>query len=377
MNERNRRVTDKLNATPLHDVHLGAGARMVPFAGYSMPIQYPTGIRAEHAAVREGAGLFDVSHMGVFEFAGAGAGDLLQRVTVNDVTRLAVGQAQYSALCNEDGFVLDDVLVYRRSTGYAMVVNASNRKGNWDWIARHATGFDAQLADASPRTALIALQGPAAQAILAPLAPDADLDALGYYRFQDGGVAEFECMISRTGYTGEDGFELYVAAADAPNLWHAVMDAGAPHGLIPCGLGARDSLRLEVGYALYGNDLDREHTALESGLGWIVKLGKGDFVGREALAAQKERGVERRLTGMRLTERGFPRPGYPIVHDGAEVGTVTSGVLSPTLGDGVALGYVPAELARPGAELGILIRGRTIPALTQRPPFYKDGSIKR
>ena len=369
-------MDDTLVKTPLHDVHTALGARMVPFAGYEMPIQYPGGIRAEHAAVRNAAGLFDVSHMGEFTVRGPQAEALVQYLTVNDVTGVAPGQAQYSALCNENGYVLDDLLVYRFADHFVLVVNAGNRNKDWQWVTGHAAGFDVEISDDSDNVALIALQGPASQAVLTPLT-GVDLDAVGYYRFAEGSVAGVQCVVSRTGYTGEDGFELYLPAASAAAVWNALSVAGGPHGLTPAGLGARDSLRLEMGYALYGNDLDEEHTALESGLGWIVKLDAGDFVGREALAAQKARGVSRRLTGIRLTQRGFPRSGYPIVLDGAEVGAVTSGVASPSLGEGVALGYLPVEGARPGTEVGVIIRGRTIAARTQRPPFYTKGSIRR
>ncbi len=362
--------------TPLYDIHTSLGARMVPFAGYAMPIQYPAGIRAEHAAVRTSAGLFDVSHMGEFTVQGPQAEEFVQYLTVNDASRVAVGQAQYSALCNEEGRILDDLLVYRFTDRFMLVVNAGNRAKDWRWVTDHAARYDVELSDDSDDIALIALQGPASQAILDPVT-DADLGAVGYYRFAEGAVGGVRGVISRTGYTGEDGFELYVPAAAAEAVWNAVSRAGQPLGLQPAGLGARDSLRLEMGYALYGNDLDEGHTALESGLGWIVKLQAGDFIGRDALAAEKARGVRRRLTGIRLTARGFPRPGYPIVYAGEDVGTVTSGVASPSLGAGVALGYLPAEAARPGTEVGVRIRGRVIPAVTRRPPFYTEGSIRR
>ena len=366
----------ELARTPLHDTHTALGGKMVPFAGYAMPVQYPTGIRAEHAAVRSAAGLFDVSHMGEFTVRGPEAEDFVQYLTVNDVSRVAIGQAQYSALCNERGTILDDLLVYRFPDRVMLVVNASNRDKDWRWVTGYAGGYDVELSDDSDNIALIALQGPASQEILTPLTA-ADLGAVGYYRFAVGEVAGAPAVISRTGYTGEDGFELYLPAPAAPSVWNAVSEAGAPRGLIPAGLGARDSLRLEMGYALYGNDLDEEHTALESGLGWIVKPGAGDFIGRAALAAEKERGVTRRLAGIRLKRRGFPRPGYPLVHQGEDVGTVTSGVASPSLGDGIALGYLPVAAARPGTEVGVRIRGRVIAGVTQRPPFYTEGSIRR
>ncbi len=365
-----------LARTPLHDTHTALGGKMVPFAGYAMPVQYPAGIRAEHAAVRTAAGLFDVSHMGEFTVRGPQAAEFVQYLAVNDVSRLAVGQAQYSALCNERGTLLDDLLVYRRADRFMLVVNAGNREKDWRWVTEHAAGYDVELSDDSERIALLALQGPASQEILTPLTP-VDLGALRYYRFAEGEVAGARGVISRTGYTGEDGFELYLPARAAAAAWDAVSEAGAPRGLVPAGLGARDSLRLEMGYALYGNDLDERHTALESGLGWIVKMDAGDFIGRAALAAEKERGVTRRLTGIRLTERGFPRPGYPLVYEGEDVGTVTSGVASPSLGSGIALGYLPAAAARPGTEVGVRIRGRVVAGRTRRPPFYTEGSIRR
>ena len=366
----------ELIRTPLHDVHVELGARMVAFAGHAMPIQYPAGIRAEHAAVRASAGIFDVSHMGEFAVRGPQAEEFVQYLTVNDVSRVAVGQAQYSALCDEEGRVLDDLLIYRVADGFMLVVNADNRARDWRWATGHAERFDVALSDDSDDIALIAVQGPASQAILDPVT-DVELGGVGYYRFAEGTVGGARGLGSRTGYTGEDGFELYVPAASATAVWEAVSEAGERFGLQPAGLGARDSLRLEMGYALYGNDLDEDHTALESGLGWIVKLQAGDFIGRDALAAEKARGVARRLTGIRLTARGFPRPGYPIVHAGEDVGAVTSGVASPSLGAGVALGYLPADAARPGTEVGIRIRGRVIPGLVHRPPFYTEGSIRR
>ncbi len=349
---------------------------MVPFAGYAMPVQYPTGITTEHAAVRETAGLFDVSHMGEFEVKGPQALDLIQKVTVNDAARVEVGQAQYSAMVDEQGRVIDDLIIYRFADFWMMVVNASNRAKDWAWVTRHAEGLEVELTDRSDEIALLALQGPKAREILQPLA-DIDLDTVGYYRFAEGSVAGVKGMISGTGYTGEDGFELYMPADGAVQLWKAIIEAGTPHGLIPAGLGARDSLRLEVGYALYGNDLDDQHTTLESGLGWITKLDKGDFIGREALAAQKEAGVEQRLVGMKLTERCFPRPGYPILVEGVEAGIVTSGTVSPSLGFGVAMGYVPVSHASAGSEVAISVRGKPFAAVVQRPPFYTEGSIRR
>jgi len=369
-------MTDDLQKTPLHDAHVALGGKMVPFAGFSMPVQYPTGIVAEHTAVREAAGLFDVSHMGEFQVTGPDAEALIQKIGVNDISTTVPGQAQYSAMTRPDGGILDDLIVYRFPDRFMLVVNASNREKDWRWIVEQGRGMEVELDDQSDQTALLALQGPVAREILRPLVQP-DIDGIGYYRFAEGEVAGVAGVISGTGYTGEDGFELYVPADRAVALWNDLLAAGAAHGLIPAGLGARDSLRLEVGYALYGNDLDEEHTPLESALGWITKLDKGDFIGREALVTQKEAGIPRRLVGLRLTSRGFPRPGYPILAGAGAVGTVTSGTVSPTLGEGVALGFVEAEHAAKGTELAIEIRGKGVPAVVQRPPFYTEGSIRR
>lgn len=369
-------MSEELRKTPLHEAHVRHGGKLVPFAGFEMAVQYPTGINAEHRAVRTHAGLFDVCHMGEFFIRGPQALDLIQKITVNDASRLAVWQVQYSAMCLEDGGIIDDLLVYRGPDYYMLVVNASNKEKDLAWVRTRAEGFDVEVVDESDETALLAIQGPKTAEIVQSLT-DTDLDEIGYYRFTRGSVAGIDGIISRTGYTGEDGFELYIPAADAMKLWDALMEAGADKGLIPTGLGCRDSLRLEMGYALYGNDLDEEHTPLESGLGWVTKLDKGDFIGRKVLAKQKEEGVTRRLVGFRLTEKGFPRHDYPITSGGEDVGVVTSGVVSPSLGVGVGMGYVPTELSKAGTEIGIRIRNKVIPAVVQRPPFYKEGSIKR
>ncbi len=364
-----------LKRTPLYDVHLGLGAKMVPFAEYEMPVQYPTGIRAEHQAVRAVAGLFDVSHMGEFLVRGPQATDLIQLVSVNDAASLAVGQCQYSAMCAEDGGVRDDVVIYRMNGHYMVVVNASRRAQDFAWLGEHAEGLEVTLEDRSEETGLLALQGPRAQEILGPLT-DTNLDDVAYYHFAEGTIAGCAATISRTGYTGEDGFELYVADEDTVAVWNAVFEQGKGFGLLPCGLGARDSLRLEVGFALYGNELDEDHTPLAGRLGWLVHFDKGDFSGRDALVRQKEEGGYNRLVGIRLIERGFPRPGYPIVHDGADVGSVTSGTVSPSLGYGIALGYAPAGLS-PDTEVGVRIRDKVVPGLVVRLPFYTEGSVRR
>jgi aminomethyltransferase len=367
---------EELKKTPLYDAHVKHQGKLVPFAGYEMSVQYPTGINAEHLGVRTTAGLFDVCHMGEFVLRGPQALDLIQKITVNDASKLDVWQAQYSAMCLEHGGIIDDLLVYRGPDHYMLVVNASNKDKDLAWVLKQAQVFDVTVEDKSDETALLAIQGPRAAEIVQSLT-ETDLDRIGYYRFALGTVAGIEGVISRTGYTGEDGFELYIPVSGAMDLWNALMDAGADKGIFPAGLGCRDSLRLEMGYALYGNDLDEEHTPLESGLGWITKLGKGDFIGREVLVKQKEEGVSRRLVGFKLKEKGFPRHGYPITAGEEDVGVVTSGVVAPSLGVGIGMGYVPTELSGVGTEIGVRIRNKIIPAVVQRPPFYTEGSIRR
>lgn len=365
-----------LKRTPLHEEHRRLNAKLVPFAGYEMPVQYPAGILAEHQAVRERAGIFDVSHMGELEIRGGDALGFVQHVTTNDASRLAVGQAQYSAFCGNDGAMLDDCIVYRFDDHYMIVVNASNVDKDRDWIAAHAPRFGTQVIDRSDDTGLIALQGPKAQEILGRIT-DADLDGIRYYHFAEGRVADVPAVISRTGYTGEDGFELYLPADRTAQVWQKLLEVGGPSGILPAGLGARDSLRLEMGYALYGNDIDERRTPLEAGLGWVTKLDKGDFIGRDALAKQKESGVRERLVGFICQERGFPRHGYTVQIDGEAVGEVTSGIVSPMLQQGIGMAYVPAESAKPGTRIDIMVRDKAIPAEIVRPPFYKDGSVRK
>jgi aminomethyltransferase len=313
--------------------------------------------------------------MGEFEIRGPDALALVQRVTTNDASKLVVGQAQYSVMCQEDGGAVDDCIVYRFGGHYMIVVNASNRDKDREWVLANAAGLDVQFHDRSDEIALLAVQGPAAARIVARLT-EARLDDIAYYHFGEGVVAGVPAVISRTGYTGEDGFELYVDESAAAGLWRALLAAGAEDGLIPVGLGARDSLRLEMGYALYGNDIDHTRTPLQAGLAWVVKLDKGEFVGRGALLREKERGVRERLVGFVLKERGFPRHGYTVRWDGRQ-GVVTSGVLGPSLGVGIGMAYVPAEAAKPGTLIEVMIRDRGCPAEVVRPPFYKDSSIRR
>jgi aminomethyltransferase len=369
-------MIEALERTPLYREHVELGGKVVPFAGWEMPVQYPSGITAEHRAVRQAAGLFDVSHMGELFVRGPQALDFVDHISVNDASRIDIGQAQYSAMCLESGGIVDDLVIYRYPDRYMLVVNAANIEKDWSWIEDRSAPFDVVLDDASDRTALLALQGPAAREILRPLV-SVDLDEVTYYRFREAEVDGVPATVSGTGYTGEDGFELYLPAEDVVRVWRKLLERGGPAGLVPAGLGARDSLRLEMGYALYGSDLDEEHTPLESGLGWVTKLDKGPFVGRTALVAQKEAGVPRKLVGLTLLERGFPRPGYAILSGGEQVGSVTSGTVSPSLGIGVAMGYVRAEQSAPGTRLQIEARGRSLDAVVTRPPFYTEGSIRR
>jgi aminomethyltransferase len=363
-------TTATLKRTPLHDVHVALGAKIVPFAGYEMPVQYPAGITAEHKSVREGCGMFDVSHMGEFWITGERAVEFVNYVTTNDVAALAVGQVQYSTILNERGTIEDDCLVYRFADRIMMVVNASNAEKDFAHIAPHASRFGVTLTDASDEMALIAVQGPKAQQILQPLTRT-PLDPIGYYHFAEGEVAGRRAIVSRTGYTGEDGFELYVANDDAVAVWQAVMATGQ---VSPAGLGARDTLRLEMGMALYGNDIDDTVTPLEGNLAWLVKLAKGDFVGRDVLAAQKAAGVPKKLIGFTMQERNFPRHGYPVFHDGTPSGVVCSGTMSPTLGIPIGTAYLPAAVAKEGTTFEVEIRGKRVPATVVKPPFYKGAS---
>jgi len=362
-----------MQRTALYDTHVALGAKMVPFAGFEMPVQYPAGITAEHTAVRTGAGLFDVSHMGEFMIRGPQAVEFVNYVTTNDVTALAVGQAHYSALLNERGTMEDDCLVYRFADHIMMVVNASNKDKDLAHISQHLSKFDCTIEDVSDRIALLALQGPTAATILARHT-DADLASIAYYHFTVGTVAGVpDVIISRTGYTGEDGFELYFDASRAAHVWSALTKDG---DVQPAGLGCRDSLRLEMGMALYGNDIDDTTTPYEAGLAWIVKLKKGDFVGKSALEAQKAAGVPRKLVGFSSAERAFPRHGYPVFHNGAASGEVRSGTMSPSLNIPIGTAYLPFDAAKEGTEFEIEIRGKRVPVTVQKMPFYKNASHK-
>jgi len=356
--------------TPLYDAHVKAGARIVEFAGWELPIQYK-GILEEHAAVRTAAGLFDVSHMGEILLSGPHALSATQRLVSNDVAKARDGQAVYAGLLNEQGGFVDDVIAYRFGEDRVLlVVNAANKDKDLAWIEAHR--FGAEVEDQSDRWAQLAIQGPNAAGIVARLTA-LDLSQIGTYRFAEGEVAGVPSIVARTGYTGEDGFELYCAPERATSLWDALLAAGAGEGLVPCGLGARDSLRLEMKYALYGNDIDDDHTPLEAGLGWIVKLEKGDFIGRPVLERQKAQGVTRKLVGFTLTDRGIPRHGYRILKDGQPVGEVTSGTQSPSLKQPIGIGYVPAALAAEGSTFDVEIRGKPVPAVVVKTPFYKGA----
>ncbi|HYC32690.1 MAG TPA: glycine cleavage system aminomethyltransferase GcvT [Gemmatimonadales bacterium] len=366
-------ATPTLKRTPLYDIHKALGAKLVPFAGWEMPVQYPAGILAEHHAVRTAAGIFDVSHMGQFEVTGPDRNAFVNRITTNDVSALDAGAVQYSALLTREGTFVDDCTVYRFDDKLMIVVNASNRARAWEHVVDQKGGINVRLKDISDEVGLIALQGPRAEAVLQTVT-DYPLSSIAYYRFGVGKVAGAGCFISRTGYTGEDGFELYCRDRDAVAIWQALTKAGAQ----PIGLGARDSLRLEMGYALYGNEIDDTITPLEAGLGWIVKLDKGStFTGDAALRAQKHRGVTRRLVGFKLEGRGFPRHGYPVFHEGREVDIVRSGTMSPSLGLPIGTTYLPAAAARAGTKFEVECRGERLPAEVVKLPFYTKGTARK
>lgn len=379
-------VTEPLRRTPLADVHRAAGARMVPFAGWDMPVQYTTGVLAEHRKVRESAGLFDLGHMGQVNVSGPDALAFLQQVTTNDVSALAPGQAQYSLLPTDAGTAIDDILVYRAPDGasatfgpagvapYYIVVNASNADRDVAWLQSqrqaHAS-LDVEVEDVSDRIGMIAIQGPRAVAIVQSLT-ETNLDDVGNYRWAPATVAGFPMMIARTGYTGEDGFELFPPIGDTEAVWRSLVAAGAEHGLCPIGLGARDTLRLEARMPLFGQELGEDISPYEAGVGWAVKLNKGDFVGRDAMAEVKASGPARKTVGFRLLGRsGAPRSHFPVQVDGREVGYVTSGAFSPSLGANIGLALIEASEAGIGRPLQIVIRDRPVEAEQVAVPFYR------
>ena len=357
-----------LKRTPLYDLHRAAGAKFVDFGGWEMPVQYSS-ILDEHRAVRDTVGLFDVSHMGEIEIRGPRALEVVQRLTTNDASKLEVLQIQYSTLCYPNGGIVDDLTVYRLGPEHFLLcVNAANIDKDYAWIVEHASG-EADIANTSPQIAQLALQGRLAQATLQSLC-DFSLDTIRYYWAVKGRVNGIEALISRTGYTGEDGFELYCAAAQGPQLWCALIESGTPFGIKPIGLGARDTLRLEMGYALYGHDITADTSPLQAGLGWVVKLNKGDFIGREVLAQERAAGIPRRLVGFELLERGVVRAHYHVLHKAEVVGEMTSGTMSPSLNKSIGLGYVRTAYAKAGTALSVDIRGKPVQARIATTPFY-------
>lgn len=364
-----------LKRTALNAAHRAAGARLVEFGGWEMPVEY-TSIIEEHVAVRTRAGLFDVSHMGEIEVQGREALALLQRVTSNDVSRLQDFQAQYSALMYPQGSAVDDCIVHRLGENhYFLCVNAANTDKDFDWIVRNNL-FDAEVRNVSSSYTQLALQGPRAEQILARVT-DADLAALRYYWFRPAKCCGVEGLLARTGYTGEDGFEFYFAPAESEHVWGQLLEAGKPEGLIPAGLGARNTLRLEAAYPLYGHELDEETTLLEANLGWICKLDKGEFLGRDVLVKQLQQGVRKKLVGFELTDRGIARDGYSVLSNGQAVGRVTSGSYAPYLKKSIGLAYVPPRHAEAGREIQIEIRGKAAAARLVPLPFYKRPKRKR
>ncbi len=361
-----------MKLTAFNSIHKSLGAKMVEFAGYEMPIQYE-GVSAEHHTVRNAVGVFDVSHMGEFILKGEGALDLIQKVTSNDASKLTDGKVQYSCLPNDKGGIVDDLLVYRiDEKTYMLVVNASNIEKDWNWISKHNT-FGVDMKDISDRTSLLAVQGPKATAALQSLT-DMNLGDMSYYTFQKGRFAGVDnVLISTTGYTGAGGFEVYFDLEHSEKIWNAIFEAGAAQGIKPIGLGARDTLRLEMGFCLYGNDINDSTSPIEAGLGWITKFTK-DFVNSEALKKQKETGTSRKLVGFELIDRGVPRHDYLITDaNGNQIGVVTSGTMSPSLGKAIGMGYVPTALSAPGSEIFVAVRDKLLKAQVVKIPFYQAG----
>ncbi|WP_291783992.1 glycine cleavage system aminomethyltransferase GcvT [Cecembia sp.] len=363
-------MTENIKKIQLHELHVALGAKMTPFAGYDMPVRYSSDME-EHHTVRNGVGVFDVSHMGEFMVTGPAALELIQKVSSNDASKLVSGQAQYSCLTNEKGGIVDDLIVYKfDNEKYMLVVNASNIEKDWDWINQHNT-MKADLKNISDSISLFAVQGPKAIEAVQSLTP-LNLNDIKFYHFA---VEEFagikDVIISGTGYTGAGGFEIYVRNEDAEKVWKAIFEAGKDYAIKPIGLGARDTLRVEMGYCLYGNDINDDTSPIEAGLGWITKFNK-EFINSENLKKQKEVGVERKLVGFKMEEKGIPRAHYPIVNMAGEtIGEVTSGTLSPSLGIGVGLGYVKTAYSIPGSEIKISVRNKNIKAIVSKPPFTK------
>jgi aminomethyltransferase len=363
-----QQATVSLKRTPLYEAHRAAGAKFVAFGGWEMPVQY-AGIIEEHKTVRTAVGLFDVSHMGEIEIKGPRALEVVQRLTTNDAAKLADGQVQYSLLCYPHGGIVDDLTVYRLGPEhFFFCVNAANTDKDYAWIVEQAGGA-ADIRDISAEIVQLALQGRQAQATLQPLC-DRPLEAIRYYWAAKAKVRGVEALVSRTGYTGEDGFEIYCPAAHGRAVWDALLEAGAAYGIKPVGLGARDTLRLEMGYALYGNDITAETSPWQAGLSWVVRLNKGEFIGRDALLKERAEGVKRRLVGFTMVDRGVARSHYRISAAGQEIGEVTSGTMSPSLNKAIGLGYVRSDYAKVGTALQIDIRGKPAQAQVAATPFY-------
>jgi aminomethyltransferase len=357
--------------TSLYDRHVALGAKMIPFAGYDMPVRY-SGDKTEHMIVRESAGVFDVSHMGEFRVRGPKALELIQTITSNDASKLVDGKAQYSCMPNHDGGIVDDLIVYRfADQDYMLVVNAANIEKDWNWISETNAKIGAEMWDESEGTSLIAVSGPKASDIVSKMTA-LDVAALEYYGFARGTVAGVpNVLVATTGYTGERTYEIFFPNEVADQVWDTLFEVGTPLGLQPTGLGARDTLRLEMGYMLYGNDIYDTTSPLEAGLGWITKLNKGNFNGRDKIVALKEAGLKRKLVGFTVEDKAVPRGHYEIASNGIVVGEVTSGTISPVLGIGIGMGYVPVELAVPGGQIDIVIRGKHVPATVTAPPFIR------
>lgn len=366
---------DILRRTPFYDLHVAAKARMVPFAGFEMPVQYPSGITKEHEAVRTAIGVFDLSHMGEFEISGPDRNAFVNRITCNDFGALEDGQAQYTALLSNEGTFVDDCVVYRFDDKVMLVVNAANIEKDWERVVARKAGINVRIKNVSQDVALLAVQGPDSQGLVQALS-QSDVSGIAYYHFEVGEVAGVECFISRTGYTGEDGFELFFRPKHAEVMWHAMVGQGRS---VPCGLGARDTLRLEMGYALYGNDIDETVNPYEAGLGWIVKLGKGaPFTGKAALESIRAKGPTRRLVGFTFVEQGtIPRQGYDVYLKDRKVDVVRSGGFSPSLKQAIGTTYLPTHSARPGTTIQVDCRGKRVDAKVVKLPFYRGGSIKR
>lgn len=362
---------ENLKKTPLNEAHRALGGKMVDFGGWDMPVQYPAGVIAEHLVTREKAGLFDVSHMGEIHVDGPDAIPFINSITTNDVTKLVDGQAHYSALTNENGGVVDDLLVYRFAENKLfLVVNAGTTEKDWEWISSKRGDFDVDLRHASVEYCQIAIQGPKATGILQKLT-ETELEPIKYYHFTTGEVDGVPSIISRTGYTGEDGFEVYADSSKATQLWNKMLETGKEEGILPCGLAARNTLRLESAMSLYGHELGDDISPLEANLGWICKLNKGEFIGRDVLLKQKEEGLKRKIVGFEMVDKGIARDGFDVYINDEKVGVVTSGSPAPFLKKNIGLAFVPVEFANVGQEIKIDVRGKHLAAVIVPTPFYK------